>query len=176
MHAAAPGHCRFSPAARPPARARPYHSRGSGGPPPTRDRIICPVSRVSGSRRQPLAHEEFRVPGRIIFQGREDLVSELFVERARLKAGRLQRRGKAASFNGIFFRRVEQASTIAVTAYGRGYPEMGYMQPPTPDVAKQSAQPFAAAAFQEKAHRVPALLACRRDVVRAKRLRYEPAQ
>src|SRR5712675_1452584 len=86
----------------------------SGGPNQKSSSAVARSGRVTTGRidhspqrrfcRELLAQIELRMSWRVVLQRRENLVSELFVEGARLKARRLQRRGEAASFNGIFFR------------------------------------------------------------------------
>src|ERR1700756_3983166 len=130
---------------------------------PKIEQRLRPVGRRS---RQPLAKKKLRMPRRIIIQGGEDLVSALLIEWARFEAGRLQSRADATALDCVILGGLHQPGPVPLPAHSRGDPEMRDVQPAPPDIAEQSAQPFAPPALQEEAHRVPGREASRSNVER----------
>src|SRR5271167_643084 len=111
-----------------------------------------------------------------IFQGAEHFVSAFLIEGPRLKAVRLQRRGKAATFDGISFCRPEQARAIALAPRGYVHPEKLHMHPAAPDVTNQPTQPFPARTLQEETDRVVRRVARHGQIMSGELVYDQPAQ
>jgi len=93
------------------------------------------------------------VSGRISVECSEHLETEPLIERSGLEAVGFEGCPNRAPRPGIRLRRLHQPSAVPLTAHSFSDPQMGYLQPATPDLAEGPAQHVAVLAAQDEVDR-----------------------